>query len=212
MSEAGAPTRLPSPAGPASQHVAALHGVGMDLAEQCAFSHLDDASIRRAAGRWLRPDERAWCAAQASFREAMVIVLSCKEAVYKAWDASGGAHELSLTMHGCAVSGWAVRDGIHPEMVVASWEVSGGSILTLAVAAPAECGWHLLERILSERRSAPRGTAAVWGHGGGGDVAPKGASTGWSQGAAGRMGGPSSIRFAPARTPICRALRRKEGP
>ena len=130
-------------------------GVGMDLAEQGAFSHLDDASIRRAGGRWLRPDERVWCAAQASFREAMVIVLSCKEAVYKAWVAPGGAHELSLTMHGCAVSGWAVKDGIPPEMVLASWEVSGGAILTFAVAAPAERGWHLLERILSERHSAP---------------------------------------------------------
>lgn len=130
-------------------------GVGMDLAEQCAFSHLDDASIRRAGGRWLRPDERVWCAAQASFREAMVIVLSCKEAVYKARAAPGGAHELSLRMHGCAVSGWAVRDGIHPEMVVASWEVSGRSILTFAVAAPTECGWRLLEAILRERHPAP---------------------------------------------------------
>ena len=83
-----------------------------------------------------------------------MIVLSCKEAAYKAWNDPGGVHELSLTMHGSGVSGWAVRDDVHPEMVVASWEVSGGSILTLAVAAPAECGWHLLERILSERRSA----------------------------------------------------------
>ncbi len=155
MSEVGPPTRPPRPAGPASQHATALLGVGLDLAEQCAFSHLDDAPIRRAADRWLRPDERAWCAAQPSFREAMVIVLSCKEAVYKAWDASGEAHELSLTVHGRAVSGWAVRDGIHPEMVVASWEVSGGSILTFAVAASAERGWQLLQRILGERHSVP---------------------------------------------------------
>ncbi len=154
--------RVPAPgAGPEfpASSSASLLGVGIDLAEQCAFSHLDDASIRRAATRWLRPDERAWCAAQASFREAMVIVLSCKEAVYKAWDVPGGAHELSLTMHGCAVSGWAVRPGIHPEMVVASWEVSGGSILTFAVAAPADCGWHLAERILGERHSGSRGSA-----------------------------------------------------
>lgn len=61
----------------------ALLGVGLDLAEQCAFSHLDDASIRRAAGRWLRREERAWCAEQSSFRKGMVIVLSCKEAVSK---------------------------------------------------------------------------------------------------------------------------------
>jgi hypothetical protein len=149
----GVSTRLPSPTGPAPQPPSAPLGVGLDLTEQRAFSHLDDASIRRAASRWLGLDEHAWCAEQASFREAMVIVLSCKEAAYKAWNAPGGAHELSLTMHGSGVSGWAVRDDVHPEMVVASWEVSGGLILTLAVAAPAECGWQLLERILSERPS-----------------------------------------------------------
>lgn len=142
--------RVPAPgAGPEfpASSSASLLGVGIDLAERCTFSHLDDASIRRAAGRWLRPDERAWCAAQASFREAMVIVLSCKEAVYKASEAPGGAHELSLTMHGCAVSGWAVRHGLHPEMVVASWKVSGGSVLTLAVAAPFRSGGSAFDRV-----------------------------------------------------------------
>jgi phosphopantetheinyl transferase (holo-ACP synthase) len=124
--------------------------VGIDLAEQSAFSHLGDASIRRAADRWLRPDERTWCATQPSFREAMVIVLSCKEAVYKAWDASGAVHELSLAMHGRGVRGRAVTVGIDPE-VVALWEVSNGSILSLAAAAPGEWAWELLEHILSER-------------------------------------------------------------
>jgi phosphopantetheinyl transferase (holo-ACP synthase) len=135
-------------------HAAAPLGVGIDLAVQSAFSHLGVASIRRAADRWLRPDERAWCAAQPSFREAMVIVLSCKEAVYKAWGASGETHELSLAMHGRGVRGGAVTVGMHPE-VVALWEVSNGSILSLAAAAPAERGWELLERILGERSPVP---------------------------------------------------------
>jgi phosphopantetheinyl transferase (holo-ACP synthase) len=128
------------------QHCAVLLGVGIDLAEQGAFGHLDDASIRRAAGRWLRPDERAWCVAQPSFREAMVIVLSCKEAMYKAWDASGEAHELSLTMHRRGAR--AATDGIGPE-VVASWGVTNGSILTFAVAAKVGWAGHLLATLES---------------------------------------------------------------
>jgi phosphopantetheinyl transferase (holo-ACP synthase) len=127
-------------------HAAALLGVGIDLAEQGAFSRLDDASIRRAAARWLRPDERAWCVAQPLFREAMVIVLSCKEAMYKAWDASGEAHELSLTMHRRGAR--AATDGIGPE-VVASWGVTNGSILTFAVAARAGWAGHLLATLES---------------------------------------------------------------
>jgi phosphopantetheinyl transferase (holo-ACP synthase) len=122
-------------------HAAALLGVGIDLAEQSAFSHLDDASIRRAAVRWLGPDERVWCAAQRSFREAMVIVLSCKEAMYKAWNASGEVHELSLTMHRRRAR--AATAGIGPE-IVASWEVTNRSILTFAVAATPGWAGHLL--------------------------------------------------------------------
>jgi hypothetical protein len=85
----------------------------------------------------------------------MVVVLSCKEAVYKAWSASGEVHELSLMMHGRGARGRAVTVGIDPE-VVALWEVSSGSILSLAVAAPAEWAWGLLEGIL-EGRAPTRG-------------------------------------------------------
>jgi phosphopantetheinyl transferase (holo-ACP synthase) len=153
---AGISTRRPSPAWPDSGLAAALLGVGIDLAERNAFSHLDDASIRRAAGRWLRPDERAWCAAQPSFREAMVIVLSCKEAMYKAWDASGEVHELSLTMHRRKARARVVRDAIGPE-VVAAWEVANGSILTLAVAATAGWAGHLLATLDSARLASDCG-------------------------------------------------------
>ena len=147
---AGVSTLSPSPERPDSRHAAALLGVGIDLAEQSAFSHLGDASIRRAADRWLRPAEREWCAAQPSLREAMVVVLSCKEAVYKAWSASGEVHELSLSMHCCVGGrGRAVTVGIDPQ-VAALWVVSDGSILSLATAAPAEWAWELLERMLRE--------------------------------------------------------------
>jgi hypothetical protein len=113
-------------------------GVGIDLAERTTFSHLDEGAIRRAADRWLRPDERAWCAAQPSLREALVTVLSCKEAVYKALLPAPDPHELSLTMHGGGSSGWAALDGVEPDLVAATWGVSGTSILALAVASP--CG------------------------------------------------------------------------
>jgi phosphopantetheinyl transferase (holo-ACP synthase) len=136
-------------------------GVGIDLVEQSAFSHLDDRSIRRAADRWLRPAERAWCDAQPSLREAMVIVLSCREAVYKAWSASGEVHELSLSMHRCGGDrGRAVAVGIDPHVAV-SWVVSNGSILSLAAAAPAEGAWELLERILGERSPVRGGALAL---------------------------------------------------
>ncbi len=120
---------------PATAHPASLLGVGIDLAERSTFGHLDDRSIRRAAARWLRPGERAWCAAQPSFREGLVVVLSCKEALYKAWGDSGQAHELELSMYGREASGWAVRAGRCPARVVALWRVSRGSILAVAAAA-----------------------------------------------------------------------------
>lgn len=124
----------------------------MDLAERSAFGHLDDAAIRRAADRWLRPHERAWCAAQPSFREGMVVVLSCKEAVYKA-GRSPAAHEASLTMHRHGASGWAVGDDTQSDHVAVWWEISDRSILALAVAAPAAWRWQLLQRILEPRHS-----------------------------------------------------------
>jgi phosphopantetheinyl transferase (holo-ACP synthase) len=128
-----------SPLAPAS-----LLGVGIDLAERSTFGHLDDGSIRRAAVRWLRPGERAWCGGQPAFREAVVVLRSCKEALYKAWGGSGQAHDIALTMYGRETSGWAVRADPCSAQVVAAWQVSRESILTVAVAAKAHCPRRLV--------------------------------------------------------------------
>jgi hypothetical protein len=123
--------------------------VGIDLAERATFSHLDDGAIRRAADRWLRPGELAWCAARPSLREALVTVLSCKEAVFKAFSPAPDSHGLALTMHGGGSSGWAALDGIEPGLVAASWEVSGASILALAVTSPSGRARDLLGGLAS---------------------------------------------------------------
>jgi hypothetical protein len=126
-----------------------MQGVGIDIAERSTYGHLGEASVRRLADRWLRPPERAWCAGQPSFREAVVIVLSCKESMYKAWGESGEVHELPLAMQGHGPAGWAVGTSSGPVRVVASWQVVEDSILTLAVAAPAGAARDLLARILA---------------------------------------------------------------
>ena len=59
-------------------------------------------------------------------------MLSCKEAAYKA-GAGPAPHALSLVMEGTLASGWAVTAAGRPESVVARWEVTADSILSLAV-------------------------------------------------------------------------------
>lgn len=103
----------------------------------------------------------------------MVTVLSCKEAMFKAWGASGEAYELSLRMLRHGARGRAVALGTGPE-VVASWEIQTGSILTFAVAAPAGRAWQLLETVISASRSLRAANAP--GGGGGAAAAVPGRS------------------------------------
>jgi hypothetical protein len=115
---------------------------------------MDEMAIRRAAERWLRPRERAWCATQPSLREALVTVLTCKEAAFKAFSSAPVAHDLSLTMHGSRRSGWVALDGVEPDLVAASWQVSEASILGLAVASPSGRARRLLRELASELRQS----------------------------------------------------------
>lgn len=139
---AAASTRSPSPS-----------GLGIDLAEARAFDRLSAGAIERAARRWLGPGERAWCAAQPSFREALVTVLSCKESVFKASGGAAAVHEVTLEMSGDWPRGWAraEREGLEP--VVVFWEVSAGRILTLGVEGSVEESRRLVERIIYGRRA-----------------------------------------------------------
>jgi 4'-phosphopantetheinyl transferase EntD len=138
-----------------------MRGVGIDLAERSTYGHLDEALVRRVADRWLRPEERAWCAAQPSFREAVLIVLSCKEAVYKAWGGSGLVADLSLEMQGHGAAGWAVKTGPGRAPVTASWQLREASILTIAVAAPAGAARDLLQGLQASQPAGPGAGAVV---------------------------------------------------
>jgi phosphopantetheinyl transferase (holo-ACP synthase) len=130
-------------------------GVGIDVEQLEQFSHLDESMLRRAAARWLSAGERRWCASQKSYREAILVVLSCKEALYKAWATPGGAHELMLAMRGSTASGRATSDRFAPVQLEAAWEVSRDSIVTLAVAGFAGEAGSLLECFLDGAGHGP---------------------------------------------------------
>ena len=108
-------------------------GVGIDLEDGGAFSHLSAAALRRAAARWLTPAERAWCSGQPSLGESLLVVLCCKEAAFKAWSGGHAAHQVSLVMQGCATSGWALVED-SPIQVRVDWRRRRGRVLALAVA------------------------------------------------------------------------------
>ncbi len=75
-----------------------------------------------------------------------MLVLSCKEAAYKA-GAGPAPYALSLVMEGTLASGWAVTAAGRPESVVARWEATSDSILTLAVLDSPEKAWTVLDRL-----------------------------------------------------------------
>lgn len=114
---------------------AGLVGVGIDVEEVGGLNRFDEASALRAGLRWLQPGERSWCTAQRSFREAMVVVLSCKEAVYKSLPTHGAAHEVTLTMRGSTAAGWARSETFGPLRVEAVWQTSHDRIVALAFTA-----------------------------------------------------------------------------
>lgn len=106
----------------------------MDVEEWTALDHVPEPAVRRAAGRWLRPEELAWCAAQPSLRRALVAVLCCKEAAYKAWAAAGPVHEVALALSGRPESGSAIREVAGPATVEVLWRDVGRRVLAVALA------------------------------------------------------------------------------
>jgi phosphopantetheinyl transferase (holo-ACP synthase) len=108
-------------------------GVGLDMEERAAFRRLDDASVERAARRWLTDKEREWCATQDSFADALLVVLSCKEAVFKAFRQGRAAHQVRLAVEGCCArgQGWAEQSAVPIRVVWHRWR---RQVVALAVA------------------------------------------------------------------------------
>jgi len=123
-------------------------GMGIDVEEVGGLSRFDEASVLKAGSRWLRPGERSWCTAQPSFREAMVVALSCKEAVYKSLPTHGPARQVALTMRGSTAAGWARSETFAPLRIEVSWRTSNDRIVALAVAAEVPEARRPLERLL----------------------------------------------------------------
>lgn len=108
-------------------------GVGIDLEAPEALGHLDQAALCRAAERWLTAAERAWCAEQSSLGESLVVVLSCKEAVFKARPGPGPVHEVRLALEGTLEAGRArTEDG--SVTVRVRWRRWRGQVAAVAVA------------------------------------------------------------------------------
>jgi phosphopantetheinyl transferase len=126
-------------------------GLGIDLADLNAFDHLEPTAIERAARRWLSPAERAWCAAQPSFRLAMVMVLSCKESVCKASGGSTPVSAVTLDLEGVWPRGGARATGAGREPVTLWWEATSCHILTVAVEGAPERTAPILDRIIRGR-------------------------------------------------------------
>ena len=110
-------------------------GVGIDLAERSTFARLPEAWVRQAAGRWLTAGERRWCAAQGSFREAVVVVLCCKEAAYKAWNGTAGPWTVSLGLRSATGVGGSAAATSGDIRIEIDWKVSPDLIVALARAA-----------------------------------------------------------------------------
>jgi phosphopantetheinyl transferase (holo-ACP synthase) len=128
-------------------------GVGIDLEQRDRFVHLSEPALRHAAERWLTADERAWCGRQGPLAEPLVIVLSCKEAVFKAWPVGRTVHQVTLdALEGSAVGGRAVSR--QPVQVEVRWMTWRQHVLTLAVAIEANSAPRPAESP-GKRRRAP---------------------------------------------------------
>jgi phosphopantetheinyl transferase (holo-ACP synthase) len=89
--------------------------------------------VERAADRWLSAEERVWCCSQTSLAEALLVVLCCKEAAFKAWSEGTAAHEVRLDLRGSTARGrGSARHS--PVAVEVEWRRLGQRVIALAVA------------------------------------------------------------------------------
>ena len=119
------------------------------MEESAAFRRLDEASVERAARRWLTDKERDWCATQDSFPDALLVDLSCKEAVFKASSQGRAAHQVHLAVAGCCArgEGWAEQSAVSIRVV---WRLWRNQVVALATAT-AKSHKEVFERL--ERRA-----------------------------------------------------------
>jgi hypothetical protein len=116
-----------------------ITGVGIDIEEPAALDRFDEAAVRRAAERLLSPREWAWCRRQPSLRRAFTIVISCREAVFKACRDAPAVAAVQLRMAGGPLAGHAAWNG--PESIGArvAWRLRRGVVVALAVAGGERC-------------------------------------------------------------------------
>lgn len=116
-----------------------IDGVGIDIEEIHAFDRFNHLTISRVSARWLSQAELAWCAGQYSLARAIVVVFSCREAVFKSARGLRPAHELCLQMTGDLSGGrgiWYDEGRIEIEL---GWRVANGRVVALAVARDRAC-------------------------------------------------------------------------
>jgi 4'-phosphopantetheinyl transferase EntD len=110
-------------------------GVGIDMEDRAAFARLGGAAVELAALRWLTTEERHWCRAQDSLAEALLVVLCCKEAVFKASNQRGAPQQVRLTLTGSCSRGrgWARQSAVP---VTVRWGRWRHQVVALAMATP----------------------------------------------------------------------------
>jgi phosphopantetheinyl transferase (holo-ACP synthase) len=138
-------------------------GVGIDLQDFHVVDHLSPTILCRAAIRWLEAGELAWCESQISFRSSLLIVLCCKEAVFKASRGPCLPHQISLNLQGGLSAGQATWNEAGSPTIHAAWRSMGKSVLALAAGerfgAPASL-LQWLDPVIATASSAPGDTPA----------------------------------------------------
>ena len=113
---------------------ARILGVGIDIEEREALARFGPDGARRAAERWLDGAERSWCDSQDAPDEAVVLVLCCREAVFKAWSGGRAVHDVRVRLEGTPARGRGSADQAGVPVRV-EWRMLSGRFVAVAVAA-----------------------------------------------------------------------------